>query len=157
MFQTTHKHWSSVTQSDTVLYWFQGWNQPCGGSVSVCVCQHVWMWLIIIIWTDCRLHALLLSLHTHYIWGHAACYNAAATNRWDLIARDLNIASPTTALDVWASVFVCVSTVMGFHIMGTFHYTDDQELCQQWSGNRFSVINTILFLKYFDLSSEQVW
>lgn len=88
VFRTTHYQWSSVTQSDIVLKWLQGWTHPCGGSVSVCVysnvthCCHM----------DCRLHALLLSLHTCYIWGHATCYIAAPPNWWDLIARD----SPTS-------------------------------------------------------------
>lgn len=49
--------------------------------VCVCVFDYVWMWLIIIIWTDCRLHALLLPLHTHYFWGHAARYSAACRRR----------------------------------------------------------------------------
>lgn len=83
-----------------------------GGEISPAVAHwvrvYVQMWLIIVIWTDCSLHALLLSLHTHYIWGHAACYVAAAPNCWDLAARHLNIASATAALGM------CVCAVLLF-------------------------------------------
>lgn len=79
MFGTTHRPWSSVTQSDSLLWWLPGWNQSYCGSLAACPCVHVrvWMRLIIVIWTDCGLHALLLSLHTHYIRGHAARGGAA--------------------------------------------------------------------------------
>lgn len=42
----------------------------------------------------CHTHTLL-SLHTHYSWGHAA------PNCWDLTAPNLNFASPATACMWW--------------------------------------------------------
>lgn len=67
-----------------------------------------------------RLHAVLLLLHTNYIWGHAACYIAAVTN---LLAQKLNIASTTIALGMCAIVIVCAST----SIVNIFLHTVDQK------------------------------
>ena len=118
----------------------------------LCVCEHAGLWLIIVIWTDCRLHALLLSLHTHYIWGHAACCIAAAPNWWDLAARDLNIASPTIAPGacVFASVIVGFCIINVFMVMikyvSSAQGADWEESILRLSG----VIYSLLLFKVFD-------
>ena len=133
----TEALWPSRT---TALCWLRGWNQPCGGSVAVCmcvcvcvclcvcVCEDVQMWVIIVIWADCRSHALLLSLHTHYICGHTTLLQCLIT---ETTARDFNVTSATAA----PRTYVCLSV---FVIMHHFERVQPHwwlRACRQRSGS----------------------
>ena len=96
--------------------------------VCVCVCEDVQMWVIIVIWADCRSHALLLSLHTHYICGHTTLLQCLIT---ETTARDFNVTSATAA----PRTYVCLSV---FVIMHHFERVQPHwwlRACRQRSGS----------------------
>ena len=141
VFETTHCHWSSVTQSDncallitrvkSALRWLSGCVHVCVCvcvCLCVCVCEDVQMWVIIVIWADCRSHALLLSLHTHYICGHTTLLQCLIT---ETTARDFNVTSATAA----PRTYVCLSV---FVIMHHFERVQPHwwlRACRQRSGS----------------------